>query len=91
MRSIIDKLCCLRRRRELGDGLRSFGNSVLGEFTGQHETHSRLNFSAAQGSFLVIRCELSSFTRNPFKDIVDERIHDRHTLLGNSGIWVDLL
>ena len=79
------------RRRELGDGLGSFGDGVLGELSGKHKTNSGLDFSAGESGLLVVSGKLSGFGSNSLEDIVDEGVHDRHTLLGDTGIGVDLL
>jgi len=78
-------------RRELGDSLGSFRDSMLGKFTRKHKTDSSLDFSAAKSSLLVVGGKLSSFTSNALKDIIDEGVHDGHTLLGDTSIRVDLL
>ena len=79
------------RRRELGDGLGSFGDGVLGELSGKHKTNSGLDFSAGESGLLVVSGKLSGFSGDALEDIVDEGVHDRHTLLGDTGIGVDLL
>ena len=78
-------------RSELGDGLSTFRDSVLGEFTGQEELDGSLNFTRGQGSSLVISDELRGFQSDSFEDIVDEGVHDVHGLLGDTGIGMDLL
>jgi len=77
-------------RAELGDGLGSLGNGVLGEFTGKHEADGGLDFSRGKGGLLVVGGELSGFGGDALEDIVDEGVHDGHTLLGDTGIGVDL-
>ena len=81
----------LRRRRELGDSLGTFTDGVLGKFTRKHQTHRRLDFSRTQSGLLVVSGELSGFSSDTFEDIVDERVHDRHTLLRDTSIGVHLL
>ena len=76
--------------RELGDGFGSFGNSVLGKFTRKHQTDRGLDFTGRKCGLLVVRCQFPGFGGDPFEDIVNERIHDRHTLLGDTGIGMDL-
>ena len=76
---------------ELGDGLGTFTDGVLGKFTRKHQTNSSLDFSRRKSSLLVVGGEASGFRGDTFKDIVNERVHDRHTLLGDTGIRVDLL
>jgi hypothetical protein len=76
---------------ELGDGLGAFRDSMLGEFTGKHETNGSLDFSAGKSCLLVVGGKLSGFSRDTLEDIVDEGVHDGHSLLGDTGIRVDLL
>ena len=64
---------------------------MLGEFTGKEELNGSLDFTRGQGSSLVISDELGGFQSDSFEDIVDERVHDVHGLLGDTGIGVDLL
>ena len=75
----------------LGDGLGAFADGVLGQFTGQEETHSGLDLSAGDGGSLVVVCEPGSFSGDPLEDVVDEAVHDGHGLAGNAGVWVNLL
>ena len=39
----------------------------------------------------VISNELGGFGGNLLEDIVDERVHDGHGFLGDTGFWVNLL
>ena len=79
------------RRRKLGYGLCSFTHSVLRQFTGKHQTNCGLNFSARQSGLLVVSGKLTSLSRNPLENIINERVHNRHSLLGNSSVGMDLL
>ena len=64
---------------------------MLGQFSRKHKTDSRLDFSAAQSGLLVVGGKLSGLGSDSLKDIIDERVHDAHSLLGDSCIGVDLL
>jgi len=64
---------------------------VLGELTGKHKSDSSLDLARGKGGFLVISGELPSLCGDTLKDIVDERVHDGHTLLTNSSIGMNLL
>jgi hypothetical protein len=79
------------RGRELGDSLGSLRDGVLGEFTRKHETDSSLDLAARKSGLLVVSGKLSGFGGNALEDIVDEGVHDAHTLLGDTGIGMDLL
>ena len=63
---------------------------MLGEFTGKHQSHSCLDFSARESCLLVIGSQLSGFGGDSFKYIIDEGVHDGHALLGDTGIGMDL-
>ena len=78
------------RGGEFGNGLGTFRNGVLGEFTGKHQTDGGLDFPRGKGRLLVVGGELSCFGGDPFEDIVDEGVHDGHALLGDTRIGVDL-
>ena len=64
---------------------------MLGEFTRKHETNSSLDLAARKSCLFVVSGELSGFGGDTFEDIVNEGVHDRHTLLGDTGVGVDLL
>jgi len=81
----------LARTGKLGNSLGSLGYSVLGKFSRQHETHSSLNFPTAQSGLFAKSSQSSCFSSNTIKDIIDKRVHNGHSLLGNSSIRVDLL
>jgi hypothetical protein len=76
---------------ELGYSLGSLGNGVLGKLTRKHKTNSGLDLPGGKSGLLVVGGKLSSLGRDTLKDIVDEGVHDGHSLLGDSGIGVNLL
>ena len=76
---------------EFGNSLGAFRNSMLCQFTWQHQSHSSLNLTRAESGLLVVSGKFSCLTSNPFKDVIDERVHDGHTLLADTSIRVDLL
>jgi hypothetical protein len=90
LRSIDSPMFLYLSRRELCDSLGSLGNGVLGKLTREHKTHSSLDLTGRKGCLLVVRGKLSSLSGDTLEDIVNEGVHDRHTLLGDTGIWVDL-
>jgi hypothetical protein len=79
------------RRGELGDSLGSLRDGVLGKFTRKHETDSGLDLAAGKSGLFVVSGKLSGFGGDAFEDIVDEGVHDGHTLLGDTSIRMDLL
>jgi hypothetical protein len=64
---------------------------VLGKLSRKHEADSGLDLARGKGGLLVVSGELSGFSGNALKNVVDERVHDAHSLLGDTGIRVDLL
>ena len=76
---------------ELGHGLGSLGNGVLGELTRKSKSDSGLNLSAGQGLLLVVSGEFTGLGAYTLEDVVDERVHDRHSALGDTGLGVNLL
>ena len=64
---------------------------MLGQFTGKHEANSSLDLAAAEGGLLVVSGELSSFSGDALENVVDERVHDGHSFLGDTSVRVDLL
>ena len=78
-------------RGELGNSLGSLTDGMLGKLTRKHKTDGGLDFSGRKSSLLVVGGKLSSLTGDTLKDIIDERVHDGHTLLGDTSVGVDLL
>ena len=64
---------------------------MLGQFSGEEETHSGLDFPGGDGGALVVVGKTGSLSSDTLEDIVDERVHDAHGLGGNTGIGVHLL
>ena len=77
--------------REFGNSLGSFRNGVFGEFSGESELDSGLNFSGAHGVFLVISNKSGGFLRKSVEGVRNERVHDGHGFLGNASFRVNLL
>ena len=77
-------------RRELGDSFGSFRNGMLGKFTWEYESNSRLNFSGAKSMSFVVCDKFACFTCQLFKNVIDERVHDAHWSLWDSSFWMNL-
>ena len=75
----------------LGHGLGSLGDGVLGQLSGQEESHSCLDLPAGDGGALVIVGQSARLSSNTLEDVVDEGVHDGHGLGGDSGVGVHLL
>ena len=76
---------------ELGDGLGSFADGVLGELTWEEESDGGLDLAGGESVLLVISDESSTLSGDLLEDIVDEGVHDAHGSLGDSSLWVHLL
>ena len=93
LRATLIKACACRLRRgsELGHGLGALRHGVLGELTREHEAHRGLDLPGRKGGLLGVGGQLASFASKALEDVVDERVHDRHTLLGDASVRVHLL
>ena len=76
---------------ELGDGLGALTDGVLGELSGEHEPDGGLDLPGGEGGLLVVLGELAGLSGDALEDVVDEGVHDGHSLLGDSSVGVDLL
>lgn len=74
----------------LGDGFGTFGDGVLGQFTGQEETYGGLNLPAGDGRTFVVVGEAGSFGGDTFEDVVHETVHDGHRLARDTGVGMYL-
>ena len=82
---------CLLGAGVLGDSLGSLGDGVLGELTGEEEPDGGLDLAGGDGGPLVVVGETAGLGGDPLEQIVDKRVHDGHSLGGDSGVGVDLL
>jgi len=78
-------------RRVLGDGLGALRHGVLGQFTREEKTDSRLDLPRGDGGALVVVSQTRGFRGNALEDVVHEAVHDRHGLAGDPGVGVNLL
>ena len=78
-------------RSVFGDGLGAFRDSVLGQFTGKEKPDSSLDLPGGDGGPLVVEGKAGSLTSNTLEDIIDEGVHDRHGLAGDTSVGVNLL
>ena len=86
----IKKFSCLFAAGVLGHRLGSLADCVLGQFTGEVQPHSCLDFPAGDGVFPVVVSQAGGLNRDTLKDVVHERVHDAHGLAGDAGVRVDL-
>lgn len=54
---------------------------MSGEFSGEDQFNSRLDFSGGESSSFVESDELGAFSGNSIESIVNEGVHDVHGLL----------
>ena len=76
---------------ELGHGLGALGHGVLGELAGEDEAHGGLDLARGQRRLLVVAGQTAGLGGNALEDVVDEGVHDGHSLLGDTSIRMDLL
>ncbi|KCV73341.1 hypothetical protein H696_00880 [Fonticula alba] len=81
----------LRVRRELGDGLGTLRDGVLGELTGEDEADGGLDLTRRDGGALGEGGQLGGLIGNALEDVVDEGVHDGHGIGTDAGLGVDLL
>ncbi len=55
------------------------------------KSDSSLDFSARDGVLLVVVSQSGRFSGNSLKDVIDKRVHDAHSLGGDTSVGVDLL
>lgn len=75
----------------LGDGLGSLRNGVLGQLSGQQQSHGSLDLPAGDGGPLVVVGQSRCLGSDALEDVVHERVHDGHGLAADSGVGVHLL
>ena len=64
---------------------------MFGQFSGEEEPDSGLDFPGSDGGPLVVVGQFGSLGSDTFEKIVDERVHDAHGLGGDTGVGVHLL
>ena len=64
---------------------------MFGQFSGQQEPDSGLDFPGGDGGPFVVVSQTRSLSSNSFKDVIDKGVHDTHGLRGDSSIRMDLL
>ena len=82
---------CLLGAGVLGDSLGALRDGVLGELTGEEEADGSLDLAGGEGVLLVVADETGRLGGDLLEDVVDERVHDAHGSLGDTGLGVHLL
>ena len=75
---------------ELSHGLGAFRDGMLSQLSWQNQTHCGLNLPRGDCRLLVIPCKTGSLLRKLLKDIIDERVHNAHSLRRDTGIRMHL-
>ena len=64
---------------------------MLGKLAREHKSHTRLHFAGGQSGFLVVAGQAAGFDAQALEHVLDERVHDGHSALGDAGVGVHLL
>ena len=64
---------------------------MLSKLTGEEETDGSLDLAGGKGVLLVVANKAGALSGDLLEDVVDERVHDGHGFLGDTGLGVDLL
>ena len=64
---------------------------MLGQFTGEEEPDSSLDFPGGDGGPLVVVGKTGGLGGDALEDVIDERVHDGHGLGGDASVRVNLL
>ena len=75
----------------LGDSLGSLRDGVLGQLTGQEEPDSSLDLPGGDGGPLVVVGKTGGLGGDALEDVIDEGVHDGHSLGADASVGVDLL
>ena len=73
----------------LGDSLGALRHRMLGQLPGQQQTHCGLDLPGCNSGALVVMCQARRLARDALKDVVDEGVHDAHSLGRDAGVRVD--
>jgi hypothetical protein len=82
---------CLCGALELGDSLGALRHGVLGKLTGKEKTDGSLDLAGRESALLVVAGKTAGLKGESLEDVVDERVQDRHTTLGDTSVGVNLL
>ena len=64
---------------------------MLGELTGEDETDRSLDLARRESRLVVDADKLAGLSSDALEDVVDERVHDRHSTARDTGVGVHLL
>ena len=63
---------------------------MFGQFTGQMQPHSCLDFTAGDGVLPVVVSQTRGLNGDALKYVIHEGVHDAHGLAGDAGVRVNL-
>ena len=64
---------------------------MLGQFTGEEKPDGSLDLPGGDGGSLVVVGKTGGLGGDALEDVVDERVHDGHSLGADASVGVDLL
>ena len=64
---------------------------MLGQFTGEEEPDGSLDFPGGDGGSLVVVGKTGGLGGDALEDVIDERVHDGHSLGADASVGVNLL
>ena len=64
---------------------------MLGQLTGKEKPDGGLDFPGGDGGSLVVVGKTGGLGGDALEDVVDERVHDGHSLGADASVGVDLL
>ena len=64
---------------------------MLGQFTGEEKPDGSLDFPGGDGGPLVVVGKTGGLGGDALEDVVDEGVHDGHSLGADASVGVDLL
>lgn len=75
----------------LGDGLGALRDGVLGQLTGEQQTHGSLDLSGGDGAPPVVVGKTGGLGGDALEDVVHEGVHDGHGPGADASVRVHLL
>ena len=74
-----------------GDGFGSLSDGMAGELTREDQLGGSLHFAARQGLLLGVLGYAGGLGAQSVEEVIAERVHNEHALLGDSKLGVHLL
>ena len=63
---------------------------MLSQLSGKEQSDGRLDLPGGDGGPLVVVGQTGGLGSDALEDVIDEGVHDRHALLGDTRVGVDL-